>query len=339
MRLADFILQNIEPHPCRVGGVRPLHLARRGGGPGDPARPRRGDPPRHRRGHAGGADRRGALRQGPGRRATPARHGDRPRRRLRPARGPPGRLGVRPARGRVGVPGRCGRSVIRLCCTDARPDLRDMDDLTRFNESIDQSITKAVRSFMRKVDQQRRAELAHLSRVASLGELTADAGARAGPAADRDPDQRRRRAAVPRRPGPGPSRRCATRWPTSRRTRSGPRDIIQRLRDMLKRDRPAEFAPVDLNDVIRTVERLLRGERHPAPRHGRARPGPGPPADHRGRDPTATGRHEPDAERVRRDGPAGAARAAAARADAHGGGRGAAWRRSSRTAAPGSPPT
>ena len=65
-------------------------------------------------------------------------------------------------------------SVLRLW-RDSRPspDLRDLDDLTRFNESIDQSLTKAVRSFTRKVDQQRRAEIAHLSRVATLGELTA----------------------------------------------------------------------------------------------------------------------------------------------------------------------
>ena len=30
---------------------------------------------------------------------------------------------------------------------------------------------------------------------------------------------------------------------------------------MLKRDGPSDFAPVDLNDVIRTVDRLVRGER------------------------------------------------------------------------------
>ena len=65
-------------------------------------------------------------------------------------------------------------SVIRLWRRrPADPDLRDLEDLTRFNESIDQSLTEAVRSYTRKVDQQRRAELAHLSRVASLGELTA----------------------------------------------------------------------------------------------------------------------------------------------------------------------
>ena len=38
-------------------------------------------------------------------------------------------------------------------------------------------------------------------------------------------------------------------------------EIIQRLRAMLKRGMPAEFAPVDLNNVIRTVERLVRAER------------------------------------------------------------------------------
>ena len=173
-------------------------------------------------------------------------------------------------------------SVIRLCCSGAHPDLRDMDDLTRFNESIDQSVTKAVRSFMRKVDQQRRAELAHLSRAASLGELTATlahelsqpltailtnaaAGQRFLDSPDLDLAEMRDT--------------LADIYADTQRAS----EVIQRLRAMLKRGKPVEFAPVDLNDVIRTVERLVRGDAVRHRGHRRARPGPGPPADHRGR--------------------------------------------------------
>ncbi|HEX8523343.1 MAG TPA: sensor histidine kinase [Tepidisphaeraceae bacterium] len=54
-------------------------------------------------------------------------------------------------------------SVIRLWRdSDPHPDLRDLDDLTRFNESIDQSLTKAVGSYTKRVDQSRRMFLAIL---------------------------------------------------------------------------------------------------------------------------------------------------------------------------------
>ncbi len=47
-------------------------------------------------------------------------------------------------------------SVLRLWHESAPgPDDRDVDDLTRFNESIDQSITKAVASYTSRVDQAR----------------------------------------------------------------------------------------------------------------------------------------------------------------------------------------
>ena len=54
-------------------------------------------------------------------------------------------------------------SVIRLW-RDERPDphLLDLDDLTRFNESIDQSLTEAVRSYTERVDRSRRMFLAIL---------------------------------------------------------------------------------------------------------------------------------------------------------------------------------
>jgi signal transduction histidine kinase len=54
-------------------------------------------------------------------------------------------------------------SVIRLW-RDSRPspDLRDLDDLTRFNESVDQSLTRAVRSYTKRVDESRQMFLAIL---------------------------------------------------------------------------------------------------------------------------------------------------------------------------------
>ena len=54
-------------------------------------------------------------------------------------------------------------SVIRLWReTHPVPDQRDLDDLTRFNESIDQSLTEAVSSYTQRVDQSRQMFLAIL---------------------------------------------------------------------------------------------------------------------------------------------------------------------------------
>ena len=54
-------------------------------------------------------------------------------------------------------------SVIRLWRESApNPDRRDLDDLTRFNESIDQSLTEAVRSYTVMVDRSRQMFLAIL---------------------------------------------------------------------------------------------------------------------------------------------------------------------------------
>ncbi len=54
-------------------------------------------------------------------------------------------------------------SVIRLW-RESQPDsdLRDLSDLTRFNESIDQSLTEAIRSYTERVDQSRQMFLAIL---------------------------------------------------------------------------------------------------------------------------------------------------------------------------------
>lgn len=55
-------------------------------------------------------------------------------------------------------------SVLRLWRdSKPQPDERDVDDLTRFNESIDQSLVKAVSSYTRRVDQARDMFMAILS--------------------------------------------------------------------------------------------------------------------------------------------------------------------------------
>ena len=53
-------------------------------------------------------------------------------------------------------------SVLRLWRDSGpAPDLRDIDDVTRFNESIDQSLTHAVRSYVEKVEGDRKTLLAN----------------------------------------------------------------------------------------------------------------------------------------------------------------------------------
>jgi signal transduction histidine kinase len=121
-------------------------------------------------------------------------------------------------------------------------------------------VAEAARGRAEADAQQKRAELAHLSRVTSLGELTAALAH----------ELSQPLTAILSNAG-------AARWFLARpeldltevrdtladitSDTQRARDIIERLRGMLKRDRPAEFAAVDLNDVIRTVERLVRGER------------------------------------------------------------------------------
>ena len=53
-------------------------------------------------------------------------------------------------------------SVLRLWRESGpAPDLRDVDDLTRFNESMDQSLTHAIRGYAEQVDRDREALLAN----------------------------------------------------------------------------------------------------------------------------------------------------------------------------------
>ena len=107
--------------------------------------------------------------------------------------------------------------------------------------------------------QQRRAELAHLSRVATLGQLTAtlthelsqpltailsNVGAGQQFLAGRDPDLAEVRETLADI--------------SADTQRAG--EVVRRLRAMLKPGAPVEPTPVDLNDVIRSTERLVRGD-------------------------------------------------------------------------------
>jgi signal transduction histidine kinase len=106
---------------------------------------------------------------------------------------------------------------------------------------------------------QKRAELAHVSRVASLGELTATLahelrqpltaiGGNAGAA--------RRFLAAEAPDLAGVSDILADISAETRRAD----EVIQRLRALLRRGGAAEFSPLDFNDVIRTVERILHAD-------------------------------------------------------------------------------
>jgi signal transduction histidine kinase len=121
-------------------------------------------------------------------------------------------------------------------------------------------IAEAARGRAEADAQQKRAELAHVSRVASLGELTgalahelnqpltailANVAAGQRFLAGSEPDLTEVRETLADI--------------STDTQRAG--EVIRRLRGMLKRGAPGDFAPVDLNDVIRTVERLVRGER------------------------------------------------------------------------------
>jgi signal transduction histidine kinase len=82
-------------------------------------------------------------------------------------------------------------SVIRLWRESApSPDLRDLEDLTRFNESIDQSLTEAVRSYTQRVDRSRQMFLAILGHDLRnpLHSIMMSADALAAAAGPTDPD-------------------------------------------------------------------------------------------------------------------------------------------------------
>jgi signal transduction histidine kinase len=124
-------------------------------------------------------------------------------------------------------------------------------------------VAEAARGRAEADAQQRRAELAHLSRVAALGELTAALAHELSQPLTAILTN----AGAGQRFLAGPNVDVAELRDTLADIASDTqraRDIIARLRRMLRRDGPAEFAPVGLNDVIRSVERLVRadGVRH-----------------------------------------------------------------------------
>ena len=56
------------------------------------------------------------------------------------------------------------------------------------------------------------------------------------------------------------SRRCAARWTTSTHITERASEVIGGLRAMLKRDSTASLTNVDVNEVIRSVERIVHGD-------------------------------------------------------------------------------
>ena len=111
--------------------------------------------------------------------------------------------------------------------------------------------------------QQKRAELAHVSRVASLGELTATLAHEVNQPLTAVLSNAAAAQQFLAAPEPDLVEVRETLSDISADTkRAG--EVISRMRAMLKRGAPAEFAPVDLNDVIRAVVRLTGadGARH-----------------------------------------------------------------------------
>jgi C4-dicarboxylate-specific signal transduction histidine kinase len=107
--------------------------------------------------------------------------------------------------------------------------------------------------------QQRRAELAHVARVASLGELTATLAHEL----NQPLTAIRINAAAAQQflgaPDPDVGEVQETLADISADSkRAG--EVVGRLRAMLKRGTPAGFVPVDLNDAIRAVERIVRAD-------------------------------------------------------------------------------
>ena len=130
--------------------------------------------------------------------------------------------------------------------------------------SIVRDITDRKRAEL-DTDAQRR-ELAHLSRVATLGELTGRAGARIEPAAHRRAQQRA---------GGPASARPRSRWTTTElraalddiiRNNKRAGAVIDRLRALLRKESTA-LQPVDVNEVVRDVVDLAHSESRVAPHH------------------------------------------------------------------------
>ena len=106
--------------------------------------------------------------------------------------------------------------------------------------------------------QQKRAELAHVSRVATLGELTAALAHELGQPLTAIRSNSSASIRFLKTPSPDLRElRDAVSDIRADSERAG--EIVHRLRDMLKRDTPG-FADVDLNHVVRTVERIVHSD-------------------------------------------------------------------------------
>ncbi len=131
-------------------------------------------------------------------------------------------------------------SVIRLWRkSNPHPDGGDIDDLTRFNESIDQSLTKAVSSFTKRVDHSREmflAILGHdlrnpLNSIAMSADLLLQTGDLHG-----EPSE------------------LAGQISTSAAVMAGMiGDLLDYTRTRLGADMPVSFAPMDLANLCRDV--------------------------------------------------------------------------------------
>ena len=107
--------------------------------------------------------------------------------------------------------------------------------------------------------QAKRAELAHVARVASLGELTATLAHELNQPLAAIGSNAAAAQQFLAGPEPDVAEVRETLADISADTqRAG--EVIGRLRAMLKRGTPAEFVPVDLNDAIRAVEHIARAD-------------------------------------------------------------------------------
>jgi C4-dicarboxylate-specific signal transduction histidine kinase len=106
---------------------------------------------------------------------------------------------------------------------------------------------------------QKRTELAHLSRVVSLGEITAALAHELNQPLTAILTNAVAAQRFLARPEPDVPEVRDTLADISADTRRAA-EVIARLRDMLRRGAPAPVGPIDLNEVVRAIERLLHSD-------------------------------------------------------------------------------
>ena len=145
----------------------------------------------------------------------------------------------------------------RARCVEAN----DGTGLKLFGVSMDVTARKQAEASAaqeREELQQKRAQLEHVARVATLGELTATLTHELNQPLNAILANSSARNRFARRTEPDLREARATFSDISEDTeRAG--EMIQRMRDMLKRDTPG-FTNVDLNQVIRNVERIVHSD-------------------------------------------------------------------------------